>query len=104
MEGGVIHNHEAVFPQGGQQHFFDPRGDGQMRAAGFKEHRRQPVCPALGHDQIDAFAVVAADPSEDLSATKGPPMRSMGMVGKSALIKIHHIRFAVLSNPKAQRA
>jgi hypothetical protein len=58
----------------------------------------------LGHDQIDAFAVIAADPSEDLSAAKGPPMRSMGMVGKAALIEIHHVGFAVLSNPMTQRA
>lgn len=103
MEGGVIHNYEAVLPQGGQQHFFDPRGDGQMRAAGFKEHRRQPVRAALRHDQIDAFAVVAADPSKNLFAATGPPMRSVSMVGKSALIEIHHVGFAVLSNPMTQR-
>ena len=104
MERCVVHDHQAVWLQGGQQHFLNPSGDGQMCATGFKQHWRQPVCPALRHDQVGAAMVFAADPPEDLSASDGPSMWAVGVAGKSALVKIHHIGFAVLGDPMTQRA
>ena len=104
VEGRVVHNHQAVWSQGRQQHFFDPNGHGQMRATGFKQHGRQPVRPALRHDQICTVVVFTADPAEDLPAADGPPMRAMGVAGKAALVKIHHVGLAVLRDPKTQRA
>jgi hypothetical protein len=31
-------------------------------------------------------------------------VRAVGVAGKSALVKIHHVGFAVLGDPKTQRA
>jgi len=104
VERCVIHNHQTVGPQGGQQHFFDPGGDGQMRATGFKEHWCEPVGPALRHDQIGALTVVAADLAQYLPATAGPTMGTVAMAGKTALVKIDHIGLAVFGDPKAQTA
>ncbi len=104
MERCVVHDHQAVWLQGRQQHLFDPGGDGQMCATGFKQHRRQPVRAALRHDQVSPAVVFATDPPEDLPAADGPPMRAVGVARKSALVKIHHVGFAVLGDPKTQRA
>jgi len=75
-----------------------------MRATGLKQHRRQPVRAALRHDQVGAAVVFAADPPKNLPAADGPAMRAVGIAGKSALVKIHHVGFAVLGDPMTQRA
>ncbi len=104
MERCVVHDNQAVWLQGRQQHLFDPRGDGQMCTTGIKQHRRQPVCPALRHDQVGAAMVFAADPTEDAPTADGPSVRAMGVAGKAALVKIHHVGFAVLGDPMTQCA
>ena len=75
-----------------------------MRATGFKQHWRQPVCPALRHNQVGAAMVFATDPPEDLPAAAGPPMRAVGIASKSAFVKIHHVGFSVLGDPMTRRA
>ena len=75
-----------------------------MRATSVKQHRRQPVRPALRHDQVGAGMVVAADPAEDPTATNGPSMGPVGVAGKPALVKINHMGFAVLGDPITQPA
>lgn len=104
VERRIVHHHQAVWPQGGQQHLLDPGGDGQVRASGFKQHRRQPVRAALRHDQIGAVMVFAADLAKDPLAADRPAMRAVGVALKTAFIKIYHVCLAVLSDPKAQRA
>ena len=75
-----------------------------MRATGFKQHRRQPVRPALRHDQIGTVMVFATNPAEDAPAADSPPVRAVGVAGKAALVKIHHVGFAMLGDPMTQRA
>ena len=70
-----------------------------MRATGFKQHRRQPVRPALRHDQVGTAVVFATDPPEYLPAADGPPVRAVGVAVKAALVKIHHVGFTVLGDP-----
>lgn len=104
MEWRVVHDDQAVWPQGWEQHLFDPSGDGQMRTTGLKQHWRQPVRPALRHDQVATAVVFTTDASEDLPAADGPAMRAVGVAGKSALVKIDHVVSAMFGDPQTQRA
>ncbi len=104
MEGCVVYNHQAVWPQRGEEHFFNSSGDGQMRASGVKQHRCQPVRAALRYDQIGAVMVFAADPAKDPLAADGPAMRTVGVALKATFVKIDHVGLAVLGDPEAQRA
>jgi hypothetical protein len=60
----------------------------------------EPRC----HDQIGAVMVFAADPAEDAATADGPAMRAVSVALKAAFVEIYHVGFAVLGDPKAQRA
>ncbi len=104
VKWGVVHDDKALRPERGQQHLLDPCCHRQMGATCLEQHGRDPIWPALRHDEVGSFMVVAGDFTKDLVAPGCPAMRPVNRGLEATLIKVHDIFPTVLGNPSAQLA
>ena len=104
MKGRIVHDDQALRPEGGQQHFLNPCCHRQMCAACLEQHGRDPILAPLRHDEIGPFMIVAGDFTKDLVAPTCPTMRPMNIGLETALIKINNIFPAMNGHPGAQLA
>ena len=102
MERRIVHDHQALWPEHGQQHFPDPCGHGDVGTAFAERHGRNPVLAPLRHDEIGSLALIASYFAEDLLAPGRPAMGTMHAGLKAALIKINHILPAMFGDPAPQ--
>nr|WP_256998743.1 hypothetical protein [Nitrosococcus oceani] len=102
MEPRIIHHdHTGIF-QLFKQKILNPCIDQSRVARAVKNNRREPFIPALRHNQINIFSVIARYIALYFLPARRPAMRTIGVFLKPALIKVNDVFFAVAFKEAAQ--